>query len=94
MRVFTFLLKQAASLDSQELVAPVRWHVPGTSVHFFIQTFAGMLGVSILWQALRRVMGRWMWKQLTYNWVVCLTLGLKPRTVCVSQPGSLAVSEL
>jgi hypothetical protein len=66
--------KQAASLDSQELVAPVRWHILGTSVHFFVQAITEMLSVSILWWALSRAMGRWMWKRLTCNWVVYLTV--------------------
>lgn len=57
-RVITFFFKQASSLDSQELVAPVRWHILGTSVHFFVQAFTEMLRMSILWQTLSRAMGR------------------------------------
>lgn len=71
VRGCTFLKR--CLLDSQELLAPVRWRVLGTSVHFFIQAITEMFSVSILWQALRGTMGRWMWKQVTYNWVVYLT---------------------
>lgn len=51
VRAITFLWKQAALMDSQDVVVSVRRHILRTSVHFFIQAFAEMLSVSILWQA-------------------------------------------